>query len=407
MKFKNLYTILPEAKKEALTKSTTKNSNSNYFKIIEKEMPKIIRDYINNNDDFFVQGSIGKGIMADVAWICILSSNPLISPSVTKGIYIGILFNKICDSFYLCLTQGITNEKFNNKKTFINTVNYFQKELKDSNLIKDGFNFEKINLGENISNRAKKYTSATIISKKFSIDSFDEKNFFTSLYNIVNEYQDIIEAIGDKSYDEIIDLISPIDGIVSFSDAMVSIKNVKKIEYNEPRDIKITPILVNKGDLKPKKYIKLSSQKIYKKTDYIEKAKENIRTGLSGEELVLDIERKKVEQLGYDPNECVFWASNESDSLGYDIKSIDVINGNKKEIFIEVKTTTDRKDTSFFVSRNEVETSKKKKEAYKIYRIFDITSINPKYYIASGEIEENFFLDPVTYSATYKYNLDI
>ena len=33
MKFKNLYTILPEAKKEALTKSTTKNSNSNYSKI--------------------------------------------------------------------------------------------------------------------------------------------------------------------------------------------------------------------------------------------------------------------------------------------------------------------------------------------------------------------------------------
>lgn len=407
MNFKNLFNNLPKAKKEALNKSTNSDKNSDYFKIIEKEMPQIIREYINNPDDYTIKSSIGVGRIADTSWVCILSSNPLISPSVTKGIYIGILFNKNCDSFYLCLTQGITNERFNNKKTFTNTVNYFQNELKDSNLIKDGFNFEKINLGENISNRAKKYTSATIISKKFSIDSFDEKNFFTSLYNIVNEYQDIIEAIGDKSYDEIIDLISPIDGIVSFSDAMVSIKNVKKIEYNEPRDIKITPILVNKGDLKPKKYIKLSSQKIYKKTDYIEKAKENIRTGLSGEELVLDIERKKVEQLGYDPNECVFWASNESDSLGYDIKSIDVINGNKKEIFIEVKTTTDRKDTSFFVSRNEVETSKKKKEAYKVYRIFDITSINPKYYIASGEIEENFFLDPVTYSATYKYNLEI
>ena len=48
---------------------------------------------------------------------------------------------------------------------------------------------------------------------------------------------------------------------------------------------------------------------------------------------------------------------------------------------------------------------KKSKNNTRIFRIFDITSIAPKYYIADGELEDNFYLDPVTFSATYKYDV--
>jgi len=51
-----------------------------------------------------------------------------------------------------------------------------------------------------------------------------------------------------------------------------------------------------------------------------------------------------------------------------------------------------------------VNVSKDKKEQYRIFRIFDITSRMSKYYIAVGEIKDNFYLYVVTYSATYKYS---
>lgn len=88
-----------------------------------------------------------------------------------------------------------------------------------------------------------------------------------------------------------------------------------------------------------------------------------------------------------------------------DIESVDYKGNELVKIYIEVKSTKDVKDTSFFVSKNEVEVSKTKKDQYRIFRIFDLTSIAPKYYIADGEIEDNFYLDPITYSATYKYDI--
>lgn len=117
------------------------------------------------------------------------------------------------------------------------------------------------------------------------------------------------------------------------------------------------------------------------------------------------MERKRLLDLNLNPNDYIKWRSVESDSYGYDIESVDYKGNELVKIYIEVKSTKDVKDTSFFVSKNEVEVSKTKKDQYRIFRIFDLTSIAPKYYIADGEIEDNFYLDPITYSATYKYDI--
>ena len=42
------------------------------------------------------------------------------------------------------------------------------------------------------------------------------------------------------------------------------------------------------------------------------------------------------------------------------------------------------------------------KKNYCVFRIYDVNSQNPKFYKAFGQIEDNFILDPITYSARYK-----
>ena len=100
--------------------------------------------------------------------------------------------------------------------------------------------------------------------------------------------------------------------------------------------------------------------------------------------------------------ELVRRVSIKSDAFGYDIESYDLVGLKMKKIYIEVKTTVNKLDVDFQVSRNEVETSNEKKDCYCLFRIYDAKNINPKFYRVYGKLEENFELDPITYMAHYK-----
>jgi Domain of unknown function (DUF3578). len=408
MSFIEHFRQLPAEKKKS--QGQRLDSNSTYASIMLEHLPQELGAHLKNSE-IIVRPSVGKGNYADIPWICLLSNNLNISPSPQKGIYIVLLFNKTGDSFYLTLNQGITN--FNDmrlgakrKREFIErTVMYFQNELKNSLLDHHKFITTPIDLGENVSSLAKGYIQTTIVSKKYEVSSFDEEDFYASLSDLLFEYNEIIDHIGDKTYDDVIELINPIEGIESVDEALEEINNVLRESFIENRDVKKTLVKVEKGKLRTNKYSRLVGERISKKTDYIKQAKETLQIGLKGEELALEIERNRVLNLSLNPDEYVKWCSVESDSYGYDIESVDYKDGNLVKIYIEVKSSKGIKDTPFFVSTNEVEVSKRKKEAYRVFRIFDITSIMPKYYIADGEIEENFYLDPVTFSARYKYEV--
>lgn len=388
------------------------DSNSLYYQLVMKNMASDLRSYIRN-DNIIVKPSVGQGNYADIPWICLLSTNASISPSAQKGIYIVLLFSKKGDSFYLALSQGITN--FRNmglkpkelNKHIGNTVNYFQEELPRELLTDYGFSKEKINLGKNISNLARGYIKTTIISKEYQVKTFNQEDFYRSLYRLVLEYEEIIVHIGNKSYDDVIALINPKENIETVDYALEEIHSVLKEEFVENRDISRTPIMVKKGDLKVNKYSRITQKRIYKKIDYLKQAREQYQTGLIGERLALELERKRLLELGLEPENYIKWCSIESDSYGYDFETVDIKDNKLTKIYVEVKSSKDIKDTSFFVSKNEVEEAKNKKGSYRIFRIFDLTSIAPKYYYADGELEDNFFLDPVTFSARYKYEVSV
>ena len=72
-----------------------------------------------------------------------------------------------------------------------------------------------------------------------------------------------------------------------------------------------------------------------------------------------------------------------------------------EKVYLEVKTTTNKLDVDFPVSRNEVEESNKKKGRYCIFRIYDAKNVTPSFYKVFGKISDNFDLDPITYLARY------
>jgi len=405
--------------KDALTKALTLkqktfrqevNSVPEYDKLFMDVMKNYLESVIRT-DDIIIRPSVGIGKYSFIPWICLLSSNAKISPGPQKGIYIVLLFNKDGDAFYLTLSQGITNFKnmkitSKERKTIIqNTVTYFRDAIDKELINKYNFTTEKMDLGDDLSFRGKGYIETTIISKKYEVESFDSEDFKKSLWALIQEYNEIIDHIGDKTYDDVISLIAPREEVQSFDEAVESLSKTTSKEFVKVRDIPIVPIKVRRGTEKPNRLYKISQQKKYSKIEYLDKAKEQYQTGLRGEELALEIEGKRLRALNLEPNDYIKWVSKEDDSCGYDIVSVDFVNGKLVKIFIEVKATKDIKDTSFFVSKNQVDVSKKIKDKYRILRIYDINSQYPKYYIACGEIEKNFHLDPVNYSATYKYNI--
>lgn len=408
MSFKDFFEKLSIEKPKTLGQKV--NSVPAYDKIIKSDMPSYIKQK-HNLVGITVRPSVGQGIYNDVPWICLLSNNSSISPSPQKGLYIVLLFHKNGKSFYLTLGQGNTNFdnmglKPKNKNEIIdNTVKYFQGELQKEFINKYKFSMDLMDLGDDLTPRAKGYIKTVIISKKYDVETFKVDDFNVSLDALIMEYNEIVDHIADKSYDDVISLINPNLNVNTVDSAIEELDEVLKSNFVGTRDIEQTPVEVKRGSQRTNKYEKLTRERIVKKTDYVKLAKEQYNTGLKGEELVLRLERSRLLDLNLNPDEHIKWSASESDSYGYDIESVEYQNGKLVKIYIEVKSSKDIKDTSFFISKKEIEVSKQKQNRYRVFRIFDITSSMPKYYVVSGEIEENFYLDPVTFSARYKYEV--
>ena len=121
--------------------------------------------------------------------------------------------------------------------------------------------------------------------------------------------------------------------------------------------------------------------------------------------LCIKYEQKKLQALGRpDLVEKIKQVSILADGYGYDIISYDLDkNGKEYEIFIEVKTTKNKIDTEFFISKNEIDKSKELKDKYCLFRIYDLKGEQPKFYKVYGVIEDNFIISPITFMAKLKF----
>ena len=166
--------------------------------------------------------------------------------------------------------------------------------------------------------------------------------------------------------------------------------------------IDVSNAVLNKKEIPVNKKSKNGKNKNKKRTgkrDYIKNAINNFEIGEAGEKIVYEHEKKKlihaISEGKLDNLENKLdWVSRYDDSAGYDIKSYDV--ELKKEMLIEVKTTTGKALTPFFISNIELITSHDYPENYYIYRLYDLDKSDAKnvnYYILEGDLMQNLEIE--------------
>lgn len=370
------------------------NSSKEYFSIIVNELPNMLQNFINDNK-FKITGSIGQGNKSHYPWIAIL--NKTITKSAHSGIYIVYLFKKDMSGFYLSLNQGITYfiEKYGDNRSMIAHVENISRELRDE-IASVYFDNTPISLGSIKKDRSTGYEAGNIISKYYAINKFTSKELEDDLLKMIAIYDNIYTKFNNNTYDTYID--SLLDDLIPVEEALNVIEELTDDKETKKKLENVTPQY--KDDFKPT----LGSNLLRNKKDYENENRKNSRTGLSGEALVLEFEKERLEELGrIDLAKRVKWVSQESDDYGYDVQSFDVDESGKiTKKYIEVKTSKGNTDGVFYISPNELDKSEEFGEEYVLFRIYDIDSTKPKYYEIRGNLKEKLNLKPQSYVATIR-----
>jgi hypothetical protein len=386
-----------------LTENNTRvNQNSNSHKLLVVDLPNAFNQLIKRND-IYVKGTEGIGNRTDYPWVCLMNRKLTTSPQ--ESIYIAYLFQRDMKGFYITLNQGITFFENNYKKDKYEyaekVANYFKKEIEEAYFSKSA-----IQLGGIRGDKGYGYEKTTILSKYYASKNFNDDLMQKDLIEMLKLYDEVVNLMYPKTYEQsVLNILEePNEVKVAFEEAKREIEKVLKESDSQSKIVKdLIEVQPNRNKVRRLKKLAIGSDR---KTDYIQKAKESARTGLVGEELVLQWEKDRLIKEGYDNLvEQIKWISKQTDTYGYDIESFQIQpNGEQKRIFIEVKTTVSKYDTDFFVSANEVEKSNQLGSEYWVYRIFDCDSESPKLYKVKGKISDNFEIDPVNFIARLRKN---
>jgi hypothetical protein len=135
-----------------------------------------------------------------------------------------------------------------------------------------------------------------------------------------------------------------------------------------------------------------------RKVDYGLLQEESKRVGDRGEEFVYNFEKAALEREGRaDLAADVLWVAREvGDGTGYDILSF---SPDGRPRYIEVKATKLGALTPFYITSAELEFARRHQGEYVIYRVFDIDSDAPEFYVLEGDLDTLLTVEPVTYRA--------
>jgi hypothetical protein len=132
--------------------------------------------------------------------------------------------------------------------------------------------------------------------------------------------------------------------------------------------------------------------------DYLELEARNRSLGMAGEEFVVRFEIARLLAARRDrlAARVEHVARTRGDGSGFDVLSFEESGHDR---LVEVKTTAYGRETPFFVTRNELEVSRREAEQYFLYRVFDFRRA-PRLFHKQGHLEDTFTLDPVQYVAS-------
>ena len=202
-----------------------------------------------------------------------------------------------------------------------------------------------------------------------------------------NYQNELFQAISKKTEEIDFDLPNIIDNYLN--------KTKKSSEDLTPTLTEVQPPTTINRKINPYEKIEFG-RKTKKNYALIENNNKNL--GRRGEELVLEFEKQRVTKLKLDVSKVQWISEDKGDDEGYDILSL---NDDGSARYIEVKTTTQGIDFHFFISGREVEFSRRNKDNYFIYRVFNLNK-SPNFYTQKGYVIDSFELFPTEFKASLK-----
>lgn len=185
-------------------------------------------------------------------------------------------------------------------------------------------------------------------------------------------------------------------GVPSYTNGEIKIKHSgilsKETIKSKTRIVKIREVIVN-----PLKF-NSNKQRTLTKKDYVKETQIKMKTGFSGEQLVMDYEVSRLNNTNYSTK--IQHVSLTDDSKGYDILSFEE---DGSERYIEVKSTkhqiTDK--GTFYITENELKCADGKN--YWIYYVTGVDSDNPVINLIENPFEtQQISLTPISYRANFE-----
>lgn len=158
-------------------------------------------------------------------------------------------------------------------------------------------------------------------------------------------------------------------------------------------------IFVEPPVLMPSELPPAALQRLVQKFDPVERDHRNRTLGRAGEEFVVELERKRLfDEDRRDLARKIRWiADEEGDGAGYDVLSFDRVG---TERWIEVKTTNGSAKTPFFLSRNEMETSRVHSH-WCVYRVHQFAT-EARVFVLKPPLEQHLHLATETWRASFR-----
>lgn len=181
------------------------NKPYNYLKSVNEivyGLPRSIREKASISEQFYINGTMGKGRISEIPMVCIFDKE--ITESAQEGFYIVYLFRADLSGIYISLNQGWTQyeKAFGGKmgkKVIRENVNIAQNLLNTSS----SFSFDPINLLAKKSNTLSPgYELGNICSKYYSFDKLPNDNIIIDdLRNMLGVYRELKSLVGSDILD--------------------------------------------------------------------------------------------------------------------------------------------------------------------------------------------------------------
>jgi hypothetical protein len=161
---------------------------------------------------------------------------------------------------------------------------------------------------------------------------------------------------------------------------------------------------LNFDEIRKMRRKKKTFKSVAKRVDWKYVRDRNNEIGDQGEEFVIGYEANRLsELLLIDGKQYVRHLTRlQGDGLGYDISSI---NEDGSVRYIEVKTTSGKRNSPFYMSRNELAFFNAYKDQAFIYRVYNFnleTRRGQVKIISQKELFDNYIFDPITYKVSHK-----